>query len=89
MEQDFQSALGKFWQTVRQLRREKWNPVQTLFSVGRELLTSTEFIAQWWKEYFKEPLNPTNRNSEEEEAEPEDFWLGSPITGAEVAGAVR
>ena len=40
MEQDFQSVLVKFWQTIRQ--RGKGNPVHTVFSVGEELLNSTE-----------------------------------------------
>uniref|UniRef100_A0A3Q3X9E9 HAT C-terminal dimerisation domain-containing protein n=1 Tax=Mola mola TaxID=94237 RepID=A0A3Q3X9E9_MOLML len=44
MEQDFQSAPKKFWQTVRRLRRGKRNPVHTVFGVGGELLTSTESI---------------------------------------------
>ena len=51
MEQDFQSVLTKFWQKVWQLRRGKQNPVQMVFSVGGELLTSTEFLVQRWKQY--------------------------------------
>uniref|UniRef100_A0A3Q3VWQ5 DAGKc domain-containing protein n=1 Tax=Mola mola TaxID=94237 RepID=A0A3Q3VWQ5_MOLML len=46
MEQDFQSAPKKFWQTVRRLRRGKRNPVHTVFGVGGELLTSTESIVR-------------------------------------------
>ena len=64
------------------------NPVHALFIVGVELLTSTESIVRQWKEYFEELLNPTITHSEEE-AEPEDYGLGSLITGVEVAGAVK
>ena len=42
MEQDFHSTPKKFWQTVRQLRSGKRNPIHTVFSVKREFLTSTE-----------------------------------------------
>ena len=35
----------------------------TVFSVGGELLTSTEDIVGRWKEYFEELLNPTNTYS--------------------------
>ena len=48
-------------------------------------MTSTESIVQLWREDL---LNPANTHSEEE-AEPEDFGLDSPITGAEVTGAVQ
>ena len=75
MEQDFQLALKKFWQTVLRLRRGK-------------LQTSTESIVQWWREYFKDPLKPTSMHSKEE-AELEYFGLGCPITGFEVSRAVR
>ena len=54
-----------------------------VFSMGRELLTSTEFIVGWWKEYFVHFLNPTNKHSEEE------FGLGFFITGVKVTGAVK
>ena len=53
-----------------------------------ELLTSIESIVRWWKEYFEDLLNPTNTHSKEE-TKLEDFGLDSPITGAEVAGAVK
>ena len=33
MEQEFQSAPKNFRQTVRQLRRGKWDPFHTVFSV--------------------------------------------------------
>ena len=42
MEQDFESALKKFYQTVQSLSRGKLNPVHMVFSVGEELLTLTE-----------------------------------------------
>ena len=85
MEQDFQ--LKKFCQTVWPLRGGKQNSIHAVFSVGRVLLTSTVSMVQRWKEYFDNLLNPTNKYSEDE-AEPEDFGLGFPITGAEDAGAV-
>ena len=59
-----------------------------IFNVGGELLTSTVSIVWRWKEYFNDILNPIKTNSEEE-AELEDFGLGSPITGTEVAGVVK
>ena len=49
-----------------------------------EILTSTESIVWWWKEYFKDLLNPTNTYSTEE-----DFGLVFLIKGVEVAGAVK
>ena len=53
-----------------------------------ELLTSTESIVRRWKEYFEDLFNPTNTHSKEE-AEPEGFRLGSPITKVKVAVAVK
>ena len=52
------------------------------------MLTSTESIAQRWKEYFDDLFNPTNMHSEEEVAL-EDFWVDSFITGVNVAGVVK
>ena len=75
MEQDIQSALKKFWLTVRLL----------VFGVGGESLTSTEAIVRRWKEYFDDLLNTHSK----EEAQQEDFGLGSLITGEEVARAVK
>ena len=63
MEKDFQSVPKKFWQTVRRLRRGKKYPVHTVFSAGGELLTSTESIVGWWKEYSEDLLNPMNTHS--------------------------
>ena len=51
------------------------------------MLTSTESRVQRLKKYF-DLLNLTNTHSKEV-AEPEDFGLGSPITGAEVTGSVK
>ena len=87
MEKDFHSTPKKFWQIVRRLRRGKQNPVHTVFSAGGELLTSMESIVGRWKEYFEDLLNPTTHS--EEETKPEDFGLNFPITGAEVARAVK
>ena len=50
------------------------------------MLTSTESIVGQWKEYFEDLLNSTDKHSEDE-AEPEEFGLGFPITGA--TGAVK
>ena len=52
------------------------------------LLSSTESIVLWGKEHHKDLFNPINAHSEEE-ADPEDFGLGSLITGVEVTGAVK
>ena len=52
------------------------------------MLSSTESIVRRWEKYFKNLLNRTNTHSEEE-AELEDFGLGSPIKGVEVAGAIK
>ena len=84
MDQDFKSAPKKFWLTFWFLRRGKWDPVHTAYSVGWELLTSTESI-RWWEEYFEDLVNPTNTHSEEE-GESEDFGLGPPSSGAGFAG---
>ena len=50
--------------------------------------SSIEYILQWRKEHFEDPINPTNTHSIEE-AEPEDFGLSSLITGVEVTRAVK
>ena len=57
------------------------NSLHTVVSVGGEFLTAPESIVRQWNEYFKNLLDPTNKHSEEK-AEPEDFKLGSLITGA-------
>ena len=75
MGQDFLSAPKNFFQSVLRFRRGKRNPVHTLYSVGGELLTSTECIVRSWKEYFEDLLNHTNIHSEEE-AELEDSGVG-------------
>ncbi|KAI3364544.1 hypothetical protein L3Q82_011327 [Scortum barcoo] len=41
MEEDYQSASKRFWQTVRRLRRGKQYSANTVYSAGGELLTST------------------------------------------------
>ena len=52
------------------------------------MLTSTESIVWQWQEYVEDHLNPTTTHCNEE-AEPEDFGLGSLISGVEVTGAVK
>ncbi|KAJ3583968.1 hypothetical protein NHX12_015465 [Muraenolepis orangiensis] len=58
MEKDFQSAPKRFWQTIRHLRRGKRGYIQAVYSKGGTLLTSTEEVIGWWKN-FEELLNPT------------------------------
>ncbi|KAK3508751.1 hypothetical protein QTP70_004231 [Hemibagrus guttatus] len=50
MEKDYRMASGKFWQTVRHLRRGKQLSANTVYSEGGELLASTGKIFGWWKE---------------------------------------
>ena len=58
-EQDLASSLEKFRQTVCHLRKGE-SGTHTVFSVGGEMLASTESRGQRWKEYFADLLNPTN-----------------------------
>ena len=88
MEEDYRSAPRRFWQTVRRLRGGRRQLAHTVYSGGGELLTSTEDIVGRWKEYFEELLNPTGTYSGKE-TEPEISGLGRPISGAEVAEAVK
>ena len=88
MEEDYRSAPKRFWQTVRRLRGGRRQHAHTVFSVGGELLTSTEDIVRRWKEYFEELLNPTNTYSVGE-SEPRVLGPGRPISGAEVAEVVK
>ncbi|KAK3518009.1 hypothetical protein QTP70_030422 [Hemibagrus guttatus] len=75
-EKDCWSALGKFWQTVRCIRRGKQFSANTVYSGCGELLTSTGDIVGWWKEYFKDLLNPTDTSSiEEAKAEDSEFCI--------------
>ncbi|KAK3513875.1 hypothetical protein QTP70_032883, partial [Hemibagrus guttatus] len=70
MEKDYRTASGKFWQTVRRLRRGKQLSANTVYSGGEELLASTGDIVGWSEEYFEDLLNPTDTPSvEEPEAE--------------------
>ncbi|KAK3542765.1 hypothetical protein QTP70_002779, partial [Hemibagrus guttatus] len=70
MEKDYRMASGKFWQTVRRLRRGKQLSANTVYGGGGELLVSTGDIVGRWKEYFEDLLNPTDMPSvEEPEAE--------------------
>ncbi|KAK3514284.1 hypothetical protein QTP70_012901 [Hemibagrus guttatus] len=82
MEKDYRTASGKFWQTVRHLRRGKQLSANTVYSGGGEFLTSTGDIVGRWKEYFKDLLNPTDTPSIEE---PEAYSF---ITQAEVTEVV-
>ncbi|KAK3558992.1 hypothetical protein QTP86_000122 [Hemibagrus guttatus] len=88
MEKDYRTASGKFWQTVRRLRRGKQLSANTVYSEGGELLASTGDIVGWWKEYFEDLLNPTDTPSIEE-PEAEDSEVDSFITQAEVTEVVQ
>ncbi|KAK3508748.1 hypothetical protein QTP70_004227 [Hemibagrus guttatus] len=81
MEKDYLTASGKFWQTVRRLRRGKQLSANTVYSGGGELLASTVDIVRRWKEYFEDLLNPTDTPSIEE-PEAEDSEVDSFITQA-------
>ncbi|KAK3516010.1 hypothetical protein QTP70_000994 [Hemibagrus guttatus] len=88
MEKDYRTASGKFWQTVRRLRRGKQLSANTVYSGGGELLASTGDIIRRWKEYFKDLLNPTDTPSIEE-PEAEDSEVDSFITQVEVTEVVQ
>ncbi|KAK3523769.1 hypothetical protein QTP70_010056 [Hemibagrus guttatus] len=88
MEKDYQTASGKFWQTVWSLRRGKQLSANTVYSGGGELLALTGDIVGRWKEYFEDLLNPTDTPSIEE-PEVEDSEVDSFITQAEVTEVVQ
>ncbi|KAK0132211.1 putative uncharacterized transposon-derived protein F52C9.6 [Merluccius polli] len=88
MENDFRTALKRFWTTIRHLRRGKQCIVNTVYGGDGALLTSTWDVVDRWKEYFEDLLNPTDTPSGKE-AGPGDSGVGSPISGAEVAEVVR
>ncbi|KAK3529892.1 hypothetical protein QTP86_007210 [Hemibagrus guttatus] len=88
MEKDYRTASGKFWQTVRRLRRGKQLSANTVYGGGGELLVSTGDIVRRWKEYFEDLLNSTDTPSAEE-PEAEDSEVDSFITQAEVTEVVQ
>ncbi|KAK3543834.1 hypothetical protein QTP70_030081 [Hemibagrus guttatus] len=88
MEKDCRTVSGKFWQTVRRLRRGKQLSANTVYSGGGELLASTRDIVGRWKEYFEDLLNPTDTPSVEE-PEAEDSEVDSFITQAELTEVVQ
>ncbi|KAK3528856.1 hypothetical protein QTP70_011737 [Hemibagrus guttatus] len=88
MEEDYRTALGKFWQTVQHLRRGKQLSANTVWGGGGELLVSTGDIVGRWKEYFEDLLNPTDTPSVEE-PEAENSEVDSFITQAEVTEVVQ
>ncbi|KAK3556168.1 hypothetical protein QTP70_005570 [Hemibagrus guttatus] len=88
MEKDYRTASGKFWQTVRRLRRGKQLSANTVYSGGGELLASTKDIVGRWKEYFEDLLNPTDTPFIEE-PEAEDSEVDSFITQAEITEVVQ
>ncbi|KAK3572192.1 hypothetical protein QTP86_025596, partial [Hemibagrus guttatus] len=88
MEKDYRTASGKFWQTVRRLRRGKQLSANTVYGGDGELLVSTGDIVGRWKEYFEDLLNPTDTPSVEE-PEAGDSEVDSFITQAEVTEVVQ
>ena len=88
MNNDFRTALKRFWTTIRCLRRGKQCIINTVYGGDGALLTSTWDVVDRWKEYFEDLLNPTDTSSGKE-AGPGDSGVGSPISGAEVAKVVR
>ncbi|KAK3546985.1 hypothetical protein QTP86_007435 [Hemibagrus guttatus] len=88
MEKDYRMASGKFWLTVRRLRRGKQLSANIVYSGGGELLASTRDIVGRWKEYFKDLINPTDTPSVEE-PEAKDSEVDSFITQAEVTEVVQ
>ncbi|KAK3523553.1 hypothetical protein QTP70_002456 [Hemibagrus guttatus] len=88
MEKDYRTASGKFWQTVRRLRRGKQLSANTVYGGGGELLVSTGDIVGRWKEYFEDLLNPTDTPSVEE-PEAKDSEVDSFISQAEVTEVVQ
>ncbi|KAK3506058.1 hypothetical protein QTP70_002984 [Hemibagrus guttatus] len=88
MEKDYRTASGKFWQTVRRLRRGKQLSAKTVYGGDGELLVSTGDIVGRWKEYFEDLLNPTDTPSVEE-PEAGDSEVDSFITQAEVTEVVQ
>ena len=85
IENDFRTASKRFWTTIRHLRRGKQCIVNTVYGGDGALLTLTWAVVDRWKEYFEDLLNPTDTPSGKE-AGPGDSGVGSPISGAEVAG---
>ncbi|KAK3509001.1 hypothetical protein QTP70_015948 [Hemibagrus guttatus] len=73
MEKDYRTASGKFWQTVRRLRRGKQLSANTVYGGG---------------EYFEDLLNPTDTPAAEE-SEAKDSDVDSFITQAEVTEVVQ
>lgn len=53
----------------------KRNLTHTVYSGGGELLSLVGVIVGWWKEYFKDVLNPANTCS-----------IGEAVSGEELAG---
>ncbi|KAK3517356.1 hypothetical protein QTP70_004695 [Hemibagrus guttatus] len=80
MEKDYRTALGKFWQTIRRLRRGKQLSANTVYSGGGELLASTGDIFGRWKEYFEDLLNPTDTPSVEEPEAEDSFIIQAEVT---------
>ncbi|KAK3560600.1 hypothetical protein QTP86_010935 [Hemibagrus guttatus] len=88
MEKDYRTASGKFWQTLRCLRRGKQLSANTVYSGGGELLALTGDIVGQWEEYFEDLLNPTDTPSVEE-PEAEESKVDSFITQADATEVVQ
>ncbi len=71
MKKDSESAPRYFWKTVWHLRRGKWENIQTVYSKGGALLSSTEYVIGQPKENFEGLLKPTNPPSATEA----ELWM--------------
>ena len=87
VENDFRWASRRFWFTIRWLRRMKQCSVNTVYS-GRGGAADLNSRCCRRQEYFRDLLNPVKMPSNEE-AEPWDSGADTPISGAEVAEAVK
>ncbi|XP_061629968.1 uncharacterized protein LOC133478207 [Phyllopteryx taeniolatus] len=88
MENDFRTALTKFWSTIWRPRRGKQCTINTVYRGDGALLTSTRDVVSRWGEYFEDLLNSTDTPSHDE-AESGVSETGCPIAGVEVTEVVK
>ena len=88
MENYLRMASKRFWTKIPCLQKSNLCTVNTVFSGGCVLLTSTKDVVYRWREYFEDLINPTNTPSGEK-AGPMDPGMGSLILEAEVANVVK
>ena len=53
IENDFQTALKRFWTTIQRLRKEQQSTINTVYSWDGVLLTSTKDVVDQWRKYFE------------------------------------